>query len=115
MAIYFESANPAALLAAFKSAIDKTQVVTWSYDKNGDFTHTPEQWRYRGWLCPSLSSGRLIMSFLGSSDEVTTWEVYGIYHGRFIESMMVHCHSMFNDARTPSQPTTSDAISTKVA
>jgi hypothetical protein len=115
MAIYFESANPAALLAAFKNAIDKAQVVTWSYDKNGDFTHTPEQWRYRGWLRPSLSSGRLTMSFLGSSDEVTTWEVCGIYHGRFIESMMVHCHSMFNDTRAPSQPTTSDSISTKVA
>jgi hypothetical protein len=27
MAIYFESANPAALLAAFKDAIDKKKVV----------------------------------------------------------------------------------------
>jgi hypothetical protein len=115
MAIYFESANPAALLAAFKDAIDKKKVVTWSYDKDGDFTHTPEQWKNRGWLRPSSSSGRLTMSFLGTSDQVTTWEVYGIYHGRFIESMMVHCHSMFNDARAPSQPASSDSISTKVA
>jgi hypothetical protein len=115
MAVYLESANPAALLAAFKTAIDKGHVVTWSYDKNGDFTHTPEQWRYRGWLRPSLSSGRLTMSFLGSTDEVTTWEIYGIYHGRFIESMMIHCNLMFNEARAPSQPTSSDSISTKVA
>jgi hypothetical protein len=115
MAVNFQSTNPAALLAAFKSAIDKGQVVTWSYDKNGDFTHSPEQWRHRGWLRPSLSSGRLTMNFIGSSDEVTTWEVYGIYHGRFVESMMVHCNSMFNDAQVPSQPTASDSISTKVA
>jgi len=115
MAIFFESANPAALLAAFKSAIDKREAVTWSYDKNGDFTHTPEQWRYRGWLRPSLSSGRLTMSFLGRKDEITTWEVYAVYHGRFIESMIAHCNSMFNEARAPSQPIASDLISTKVA
>lgn len=115
MAIYFESANPAGLLAAFKNAIDKAQVVTWSYDKNGDFTHTPEQWKYRGWLRPSLSAGRLSMSFLGRSDEITTWQVYAVYHGRFVESMTAHCNAMFSEARVPSQPTASDSISTKVA
>lgn len=44
MSIKFETSNSTALLAAFKKAIDDGKVVTWSYDGDGDFTHTPPQW-----------------------------------------------------------------------
>ena len=45
MAINFDTDNPTKLLSAFKKAIDDKKIVTWSYDKDGYFTHTPEQWR----------------------------------------------------------------------
>ena len=114
MAIYFDSSNPSGLLTAFKAAIDAGHVETWSYDKDGDFTHTPAQWKGRAWLRPGIGNSRLTMRFLGRQSETTTWEVYSVYHGRFIESMMAHCNQRFSEARSPSQPTTADNI-TKVA
>jgi hypothetical protein len=43
MAVYFETKTPNKLLNAFKKAIDDGHVVTWSQDKDGDFTHSVEQ------------------------------------------------------------------------
>lgn len=114
MAINFDTTNPSGLLAAFKKAIDDKKVVTWSYDKDGDFTHTPEQWRFKAWLRPSIFNGRLIMNFLGNPSETTTKVVYGVYHGRFIESMLSHCDTLFTAGSATAMPTNSDNIS-KVA
>lgn len=115
MAIYFETSNPAALLTAFRKAIDQGHVRTWSYDTDGDFTHTPAQWNKRAWLRPSTETGRLTMRFLGVQSEVTGWEIYSVYHGRFVESMIEHCNQLFSEARAPSQPTGVDTITTKAA
>ncbi len=37
MAIYILTSNPTALLKAFKKAIDESTILTWGYDKDGDF------------------------------------------------------------------------------
>jgi hypothetical protein len=115
MALNFETSDPGKLLAAFKAAIDAKQIVTWSYDQSGDFTHTPDQWRNHAWMRPSVENGRLVMRFFGRSDEVTTWEVYAVFHGRFIESMTAHCNKLFSEVRMPPNPTAVDAVTTKVA
>jgi hypothetical protein len=111
----FETTTPNKLLAEFKKAIDDGKVKTWSYDGEGDFTHTPEQWRGKAWLRPVVATGRLTMKFLGKKSEVTTKEVYGIYHGRFIESMLVHCDGLFTQGYASALPTGVDSITTKVA
>ena len=72
MAVNFETADPAKLLAEFKKAIDDKKVVTWSYDKQGDFTHTPNQWKDQAWLRPTVYTGRLTMNLLGHKQRVTT-------------------------------------------
>jgi hypothetical protein len=43
MAIYFGTDDPDKLLFTFKKAIDEGHIATWSYDKDGDFTHTAAQ------------------------------------------------------------------------
>lgn len=106
--ITFDTSNPAGLLAAFKKDIDEKRVVTWSYDKDGDFTHTPDQWREKAWLRPAISAGKLVMKFIGPKN--VTWEVYGIYHGRFIESMIVHQNASFTLGTATSKPTATDTI-----
>ncbi len=88
MSITFDTANPSNLLSTFKKGIDGGHVVTWSYDSDGDFTHTPPQWNKKAYLRPSIVQGALVMKFLGHKNNVT-WEVYGVYHGRFIESMTI--------------------------
>jgi hypothetical protein len=44
MAVIIPTSKPNALVAAIKKAIDDKKIDTWEYDKDGDFTHKPEQW-----------------------------------------------------------------------
>lgn len=110
MAVNFATSDPKGLLAAFKKAIDQGHVVTWSYDKDGDFTHTPEQWKNQAWLRPSISDGYLIMNFVANNKVKTTKTVYGVYHGRFIESMLTHCDQLFTSGAATAMPTNRDYI-----
>jgi hypothetical protein len=115
MSINFETTTPQKLLDEFKKAIDDKKVDTWSYDKDGDFTHTPPQWLKKAWLRPVIVKGsRLTMNFLGNKTETTSKEVYAVYHGRFIESMLAHYDQLFSQAYATALATNNDII-TKVA
>jgi hypothetical protein len=111
MAVYFLTSQPAALLAAFKKKIDDANVVTWSYDQQGDFTHTAEQWKYLAWLRPIIKSDRLTMCILKNKNKPLTPATYGIYHGRIIESMLTHCDKLFTDGVATAMPTSEDTVS----
>jgi hypothetical protein len=110
MAINFETSDSAKLLTTFKKLIDEKKVVTWSYDKDGDFTHAPEQWARKAWLRPVIFNGRLVMNFLGNSSVVTSSALYGVYHGRFLESMLTHCDKLFSSGAATAMPTNSDRL-----
>lgn len=110
MAINFDTTDPAGLLAAFKYGIDRGHIVTWSYDKDGDFTHTPDQWKNKAWLRPSVYTGRLILNIIGRQREAMPLEVYAVYHGRFIEAMIRHCRTRFSVGTATAMPTNSDPI-----
>lgn len=110
MALYFDTTEPKKLLTTFKTLIDQKHVVTWSYDRDGDFTHTPDQWKSRGWFRPVIFNGRLVMNFLGTKSEKTSAAVYGVYHGRFLESMLTHCDTLFSTGSATALPTNSDMI-----
>ena len=86
----FPTSDPSALLEKIKTAINEKKIVTWSYDDDGDFTHTPDQWRYRAWLRPYVEQGQLRFGLLGNTKVVTTKTIYAVYHGRFIESVLTH-------------------------
>jgi hypothetical protein len=109
MSISFDTTNPTGLLAAFKKAIKDGHVVTWSCDSDGDFTHTPPQWNKKAYLRPVVLNGSLMMKFIGHKSTVT-WEVYAVYHGRFIESMIVHCNQLFTTGAATAKPSSDDTI-----
>jgi hypothetical protein len=115
MAINFNTNDPRKLLATFKKAIDDKNVVTWSYDKDGDFTHTPDQWVNQAWLRPVVYEGRLTLNFIGNIKVKTGKALYGVYHGRFIESMLTHCDALFISGGATAMPTNSDNITQNVA
>lgn len=110
MAIKFFTDSPNKLLSTFKKAIDDGHVTTWAYDKDGDFTHTAQQWKHLAWLRPTIVTGQLVLNTIKPQDKNITWEVYGIYHGRFIESMIIHCHGLFANAQATASPTTDDKV-----
>lgn len=109
MSINLDTSDPSKLLTEFKAAIAAKKIVTWSVDSDGDFIHTPEQWKNLGWLRPHIRQGSLVMTFIGRQTPPSTREVFAVYQGRFIESMIVHCSKLFNKATATADPTAEDS------
>jgi hypothetical protein len=57
----------------------------------------------------------LRFNILGNKRDVTTWAIYGLYQGRFIEAMVTHCHDLFTNGSATSKPTNSDIVTSKAA
>jgi hypothetical protein len=110
VAVAFKTSDPSGLLARIKHAVDNGAVDTWSYDKDGDFTHTPTQWKSKAWLRPSVQAGQLRTTTIKPKDANITWEVYAIYMGRFSEMMIAHFHDYFSLAESTAKPTTGDHV-----
>ena len=110
MAIYLSSSNPSELLTAFKKKIRDRAIVTW-LEKDGYFTHDTDQWRYKAWLKPSVGNGRLIFNIVNSTGSTVTTLVYGIYHGRIIESMLCHFDKDVSSTEATPMPASGDVLS----
>ena len=108
MAVIVKTSNPSTLLKKIKKAIDDKKIDTWSYDDDGDFTHTPEQWRSKAWLKPKIYSSELRFGILGQKETKMTTYIYGIYHGRFIEMLLNHFDSDFTQASATAHITEPD-------
>ncbi len=106
MAIVVYTPDPMALLKAIKKNIDERKIDTWKYDKDGDFTHLPDQWENKAWLRPYVSSGILQFGLLGQINVEMTKVVYGVYHGRFIEMLLTHFDNDFSSATSTAQKDT---------
>lgn len=89
MPITIQTANPTKLLADIKKGIDDNKIETWSYDKDGDFTHTPVQWNGKAWLKPTVAA-TLNFAILGQKDIKLEDAIYAVYHGRFAEMVLAH-------------------------
>jgi hypothetical protein len=108
MAVIVKLSDPSALLKEIKKAIDDKKIETWSYDKDGDFTHTPSQWKNKAWLRPKIYTGELRFGILKPTDTTLTTEVYAVYHGRFIEMLLAHFDKSFTQAGGTAQKTEPD-------
>lgn len=111
MAIIVKTAAPNKLLADIKSAIDEGKVETWQYDSDGDFTHSPEQWRWKAWLRPRLETGELVFTTVTPQGERMSSRVYGVYHGRFVEMLLVHFDMDFSEVASSALPARGDIVS----
>ena len=113
MAVRVFSENPKSLLMRVKAAIDDGSIETWSVDADGDFTHTPEQWRNRAWFRPVISEDKIVFNILGPKSKPISRTVYGIYHGRLIEMFLTHFDQKFSRASATALPVTGDRIGSK--
>jgi hypothetical protein len=94
-----------------KEAIDGEKVATWKCDSDGDFTHNAEQWNRRAWFRPKVEKGRcLIFSILPPKNTKITRSIYGIYHGRFVEMLLVHFDSEIERVSVSSFPESGDRV-----
>jgi hypothetical protein len=110
MAIIVKTDKPIALLNAIKKAIDNGEIDTWSYDEDGDFTHTPPQWINEAWLRPKTYLGELRFGIIKQEGSVLTKLTYGIYHGRFTEMLLDHFDESFESAKVTALLTDPDEL-----
>jgi hypothetical protein len=90
--VIISTPDPDGLLQNIRAHIDQGQIRTWTYDQEGDFTHTPadKQWTNEAWMRPSIQPGCLVFSFVPRKDRTLPRVVYAIYHGRLIEMLLTH-------------------------
>src|ERR1039458_3036094 len=104
MALMVYTSQPQKLLTDIKKQIDEKKIETWEYDKDGDFTHSVDQWKNKGYLRPHITSGCLQFGLLGLKSTSMSRTIYGVYHGRFIEMLLTHFYDQFSNATATSQP-----------
>jgi hypothetical protein len=85
-------------------------VRTWSYDSDGDFTHTAEQWNKKAWLRPREEDDRLILNVLTPRSTTLSKLLYAIYHGRFIEMLLNHFDGKFKRASASAFASSGDVV-----
>lgn len=112
MAVHIITNSAAGLLKSFKDAIDKKNIETWSYDKDGDFTHTASsgQWTNKAWLRPSVKADRLVLNIVKPQNVAITPVIYAVYHGRFIESVLTHFDDWFTEAYATAKAQAGDQV-----
>lgn len=111
MSIHIKTKQPRTLVKHIKEAIDDGSVATWAYDDDGDFIHTPPQWRGRCWLRPFYpADGGLVLGTIPPRGEALTTEAYAVYHGRFGEMLLAHFDKEIDDLRLSPMATNYDQI-----
>ena len=110
MAIVVQTGDPNGVIQKIHAAIQNGLVRTWAYDDDGDFTHTADQWRNRAWLRPRVKPGQLILIILAPNNAQLTKDVYGVFHGRFIEMLLTHLDAEIESARATSMPAFGDRV-----
>lgn len=113
MAIRIATSQPQELLDQIKSLIDKGSIKSWSYDNDGDFTHTAQQWRFKAWFRPRVRGDELLLSILTQRGVPMSKATYGAYHGQLIETVLSHADTMCRSLMASSYPEPGDNISGK--
>jgi hypothetical protein len=104
MALIVKTDKPSELLDSIKKAIDAKKIETWVYDHAGDLTHSPDQWKDKGWMRPKVEAKELRFIFLGNSNIVTTRTIYAVFHGRLAEMLLSHFDTKFSSVNATAMP-----------
>lgn len=90
MSIYVRSSNPQKLVNDINEKIENSSINTWSVDKDGDYTHTAQQWQFHAWIHPIIEPERVVFAIWGRVKENLSVVDYAVYHGRFVEMLLSH-------------------------
>lgn len=97
MSIKVYTATPRRLRTAIREAIEDGSITTWEIDADGDFTHSPDQWRDRAWMHVAEINPKesILFGIIGRKGYDVTGEEYALYHGRFAEMLLAHFDRYF--------------------
>lgn len=71
-------------------------VTAWIIDEEMDITINSDKWRNRAWLRMKVEDGVLAIGIIASRRYKLTNEVYGIYHGTFLATILTHFDVQMN-------------------
>ncbi len=112
MAVVVNSNRPHALLSSISDEIREGKIKTWLLDGDGDFTHEPQQWRFHLWFRPKidLNSSTIVFNTIAPKGKTISIADYAIYHGRFIEMLLMHFDKSFTSAYATAQADSGDKL-----
>lgn len=87
MAIILKTDRPNWVVNQIRTRIDDSQIDTWSYDKDGDFTHVG-QWKNHAWMSPIIEDDTITFRIIGRKSVKMTLMEYAVFHGRFLEMLI---------------------------
>lgn len=90
MAIQISTENPQGLLDEIRAGIRTGRVRNWEIDDDGDITLTEGSHYRRGWLHPTVTSGKLIFGLVGTSNSSVSVETYAEYHSRMSALLLLN-------------------------
>lgn len=111
MSITVYTPTPRKLVRQIREGIEAGYISSWIMDDDGDFTHTPPQWRNKAWLTVSQLQPNESVTFGIVSRkyiDITNIE-YAVYHGRFTEMLLSHFDTLISDIQISAQPTNFDS------
>lgn len=113
MSVFFYSANPKALLAAFEARIaqvePKGKITTW-VKTSEHFTHKATDWAKKAFFLPKIEDDKLVFNIIRPKDENISVTTYGYYHGHLTETFLNHFDSSFTAARSSATPSAGDNV-----
>ena len=105
MAIIIKTTRPNALLKTIRDGIEDGTIRTWEEDEEGDFTHITSdgQWYNKAWFRPFVKRGEIRFGLIGRERYNMTRSIYAVYHGRFTQMLLEHCHEFYNYVTSSSE------------
>ena len=110
MAVIVNTSDPPALLKAIRSKITEGAITKWSLDSDGDFTYSVPQWSRKAWFRPKVSTDRIVFMILPPQKARMNVTTYAVYHGRFIEMLLEHFDTKFEQASSTALPAEGDQV-----
>jgi hypothetical protein len=98
MAASFTTDNPAALLEAFRAAINSGEIKTWASAApgSGDISLADREFNGRAWFRPKTQAGDLIFNIVRGQGGQVSNGLYSYYHGQLIETFLRHFGGSFS-------------------
>ena len=104
MAICSHTDDPHGLHQRLTASIHNREIITWGVDKDGDYTIDRDQWRFKAWFRPTKKQGQLVFGIVQSRKYVMTNELYGVYHGRLVSTILAHFSNLISEVYITPNP-----------
>lgn len=101
---------------AFIDRIKSNHITTWVVDEDKDITIKREDWRNKAWMrFLRINAQEIVIGIVESKKYRLTKEIYGVFHGRFLVTMLTHFDNILESIEvTPLLDKGADVFSPRV-